>query len=102
MSTATQREATSAHRARAKAKGLARVEVRVAESDVPLVRQFVAGLRGERGPQIRKAVDEALSTKPPESALDMFQRLRLDEGTWAALDQALKEPHSNEIREIEW
>jgi uncharacterized protein (DUF1778 family) len=102
MATATQRKATSAHRARAKAQGLARVEVRVAEGDVALVRQFADGLRGERGTQLRAAVDEALNSKAAESALDMFQRLRLDEAAWATLAQALNEPHSNEIREIEW
>lgn len=103
MTTAAQREATSAHRQRAKTRGLARVEVQVPAGDVALVKQLAEGLRGEHAGDVRKVIEVSLISPAERTGLDLFDFATPEQQT--ALDdlfhEILSEPRSSEIREID-
>jgi hypothetical protein len=102
MATATQRKATSIHRARAKSKGLARVELQVPQSDVSLFREAAKVMRGQNSEEMRRALASALSPRPKGTGLDLLRSCLPDEDAAEALNEILNEPRSSEIREIEW
>jgi hypothetical protein len=70
----SQRKATSAHRRRAAARGLVRLEVQAPRKDVELVRTVVATLRGEPGKAkaLRSALEKALVNPAEMTAFDIF------------------------------
>jgi hypothetical protein len=74
MSTSAQRAATAAHRKRAKAKGLVRIEVQVPKRDAALVRKLARSLRGPeaRASSLRQSLGSSLADSDEGSVLSMF------------------------------
>jgi hypothetical protein len=68
-----QRKASAAHRRRASKRGLVRIELQIPESDVYLLRELAAQLRGETGKaKLARYGIRALLSKPASTAFDMF------------------------------
>jgi len=69
----SQRKATSAHRRRAAARGLVRLEVQAPRKDVEPVRTVVKTLRGEpeKAKALRSAPEEALVNLTEMTAFDI-------------------------------
>jgi hypothetical protein len=74
MATRAQRTATSAHRRRAAARGLVRVEVQASKGDADLIRAVAQTLRGEptRAASFRSALAGSLAQDAPANAFDVF------------------------------
>jgi hypothetical protein len=74
MASKSQRKATSAHRRRAAARGLVRLEVQTPRRDVELVRTLVETLRGEpeKAGTLRSALEKALINPAEITAFDIF------------------------------
>lgn len=74
MATTSQRNASAAHRHRAAARGLVRVEVQALTADASLIRALAQTLRGdpEKAEAIRASVRSALGNPQEETALDVF------------------------------
>ena len=74
MASKSQRSATSAHRRRAAARGLVRLEVQTPRQDIELVRAVVETLRGksEKAKALRSALEKALIDPAVETAFDIF------------------------------
>jgi hypothetical protein len=70
----SQRKATSAHRRRAAARGLVRLEVQAPRKDVELVRTVVETLRGEpeKAKVLRSTLEKALVNPGEMTAFDIF------------------------------
>lgn len=91
MSTATasQKKASAAHRRRALARGLVRVEVHAAKGDAGLVRTLAETLRGDsfRAKTLRAALTQALVDPEVVTAFDLFGSDLPDEVFDGAFDQ---------------
>jgi hypothetical protein len=85
----SQRKATSAHRRRAAARGLVRLEVQAPRKDVELVRTVVEALRGEseRAKALRSALEKALVNPAEMTAFDIFGSDLPDEVFEGVFDQ---------------
>jgi hypothetical protein len=73
MATTSQKRASSAHRRRAAARGLVRVEVQAAKGDTGLIRALAETLRGDakRAKALRSALARALEPEV-KTAFDVF------------------------------
>jgi hypothetical protein len=89
MVTKSQRKATRAHRRRAAARGLVRVEVRVSRKDVGLVRALAETLRGrtERAETLRSTRAKAVMHPELGTAFDIFGSDLPDEAFAGVFDQ---------------
>jgi hypothetical protein len=85
----SQRKATSAHRRRAAARGLVRLEVQAPRKDVELVRTVVETLRGEpeKAKALRSALEKALVNPAKMTAFDIFGSDLPDETFEGVFDQ---------------
>jgi hypothetical protein len=85
----SQRKATSAHRRRAAARGLVRLEVQAPIRDVELVRRVVETLRGEpeKAKALRSALEKALVNTAEMTAFDIFGSDLPDEAFAGVFDQ---------------
>jgi hypothetical protein len=74
MATLSQKKASAAHRRRASARGLVRVEVQAARGDSGLIRALAETLRGdpERAKALRSALARALTDPQVKTAFDLF------------------------------
>lgn len=74
MSTQPQRRATAAHRRKAAARGIVRVEVQAPKADAPLIKALAQTLRDDhaRADAVRAAVERALGHAQPQTAFDIF------------------------------
>jgi hypothetical protein len=74
MPSKSQRKATAAHRRRASARGLVRLEVQARKQDVELVRAVADTLRGgsEKARALRSTLEKALVDPAVRTALDVF------------------------------
>lgn len=98
MSSKSQRRATSAHRRRAAARGLVRVEVQTPKRDAGLIRALAQTLRGkrEKAEALRSALAKALTPTSTANAFDIFGSDLPDEVFSGVLDQPRQE-HWREI-----
>jgi hypothetical protein len=85
----SQRKATNAHRRRAAARGLVRLEVQAPRKDVELVRAVVQTLRGEpeKAKALRSALEKALVNPVEMTAFDIFGSDLPDEAFAGVFDQ---------------
>jgi hypothetical protein len=99
MATKSRRKATRAHRRRAAARGLVRLEVQAPKKDAGLIRALAATLRGKAGkaealrstlakallhPEVKTAFDILGSGLPDEVFAGVFDRPR--QGNWREVD----------------
>jgi hypothetical protein len=89
MSGKSQRKATSAHRRRAAARGLVRVEIQAARNDAGLIRALAQTLRSrpEKAKALRSALEEALIDTESKTACDVFGSDLPDEVFAGVFDQ---------------
>jgi len=89
MASKSQRKATRAHRRRAAARGLVRLEVQAPRNDVELVRTVVETLRGEpeKAKALRSALEKALVNPAAMTAFDIFGSDLPDEAFAGVFDQ---------------
>jgi hypothetical protein len=94
----SQRSATSAHRRRAAARGLIRLEVQTPKQDIELVRAVVETLRGEpeKAKALRSMLEKALIDPAVETAFDIFGSDLPDETFAGVFDQ----PREREWRKL--
>ena len=100
MSGTVQRKATAAHRKRARAKGLVRVELQVPETDVAMLRELAEILRDE-GPEAniaRSGIHSTLSTPAPKTALDIYASDLPDEYFEGVFDHV----RTKSNRKVDW
>ena len=99
MSTKAQRKATRAHRRRAAARGLVRVEVQAPAGDAALIKSVAATLRGpsQRAAALRSALTKSLSGTQVKSAFDIFGSDLSDEVFEGVFDQ----PRPRQWRDVE-
>jgi hypothetical protein len=85
----SQRRATSAHRRRAAARGLVRLEVQTPRKDVELFRRVVETLRGEpeKAKALRTTLEKALVNPAEMTAFDIFGSDLPDEAFAGVFDQ---------------
>jgi len=74
MATRSQRKATTAHRRRAAARGLVRVEVQAPKKDAGLIRTVAQTLRSEpaKAKALRSTLEKALLDAEGKTAFDVF------------------------------
>ena len=74
MASKSQRKATKAHRRRAAARGMVRVEVQAPKTDAPLIRALAETLRGnsEKAGALRTTLENALTYADVKTAFDIF------------------------------
>ena len=98
MANKSQRSATSAHRRRAAARGLIRLEVQTPKQDIELVRAVVETLRGEpeKAKALRSTLEKALIDPAVETAFDIFGSDLSDEAFAGVFDQ----PREREWRKL--
>jgi hypothetical protein len=89
MASSSQKKASTAHRRRAVARGLVRVEVQAAKGDTGLIRALAETLRGEpeRAKSIRSTLEKALIDPEVETAFDVFGSDLSDEAFAGVFDQ---------------
>lgn len=94
----SQRKATSAHRRRAAARGLVRLEVQAPRKDVELVRTVVETLRGEpeKAEALRSTLEKALVNPGEMTAFDIFGSDLPDEAFAGVFDR----PHERDWRKL--
>jgi hypothetical protein len=99
MTAKSQRKATRAHRRRAAAHGLVRVEVQAAKKDAGLIRALAETLRGRsaRAESLRSALANALLDPEIRTAFDVFGSDLPDEAFSGVFDQ----PRRREWREVD-
>ena len=99
MASTSQRQATHAHRRRAAAKGLVRLEVQAAKKDAGLIRAVAHALRGEsrKAKALRSALEEVLVEPEAGTAFDVFGADLPDEVFADVFDQ----PRHGNWRELE-
>ena len=90
MTAKSQRKAAMAHRTRAKARGLVRVETQVARGDAGLVRAVAETLRRGSAPaaRLRSALESALVDQKVKNAFDVFGSDLPDDAFEGIFDQA--------------
>jgi hypothetical protein len=74
MASKSQRKATSAHRRRAAARGIVRLEVQATKRDAGLIRAVADTLRGkpEKADALRSTLANALTHPEVKTAFDVF------------------------------
>jgi len=90
VASTSQRKATRAHRRRAAARGLVRVEVQAAKRDAGLIRALAETLRGrpEEAAALRLKLAKALPVRPDvKTAFDVFGSELPDEAFAGVFDQ---------------
>ena len=89
MATSSQRKASTAHRRRAAARGLVRVEVQALRSDAGLIRDLAEELRkgSERAQSLRATLQQALIDPRVRTAFDVFGSDLGDETFAGVFDQ---------------
>jgi hypothetical protein len=99
MASRSQIRATSAHRRRAAARGLVRVEVQATKGDAGLIRAVAETLRSEpeKAMALRSALEKALVDPQVRTAFDVFGSDLPDEAFAGVLDQ----PHPRDWRAID-
>ncbi len=90
MATKSQRKATRAHRRRAAARGLVRVEVQAPKKDASLIRAVAETLRGgaEKADKLRSTLAKALMHPKVKTAFDIFGSELPDEAFTGVFDQS--------------
>lgn len=98
MATPSQKKASAAHRRRAFARGLVRVEVQAARGDSGLIRALAETLRGDpaRAKTLRSALEQALIDPQVKTAFDLFGSDLPDEAFAGVFDQ----PRQKSWREL--
>jgi len=98
MASKSQRKATSAHRRRAAARGIVRLEVQAAE-DAGLIRAVADTLRGkpEKADALRSTLANALIHPEVKTAFDVFGSDLPDE----AFDDVFDQPRQRDWREVD-
>ena len=93
MSTSSQRKASAAHRRRAAASGLVRVEVQAARGDAGLIREIAETLRrdSDQSESLRSALRKALIDPQVKTAFDVFGSDLADEAFAGVFDEAREE-----------
>jgi hypothetical protein len=88
MAAKSQRKATRAHRRRAAARGLARIEVQAPRKDTVLIRALAEALRNEpeRAETLRKTLAKSLVHPETNDAFDVFGSDLPDEAFAGVLD----------------
>lgn len=99
MAGKSQRKATSAHRRRAAARGLMRVEVQAPKSDAALIRALAARLRGkpDNAETLRSTLVRALIHPELKTAFDIFGSELPDETFAGVFDQ----PRERDWRKVD-
>jgi hypothetical protein len=99
MATTSQKNASTAHRRRAHARGLVRVEVQAAQADAGLIRKLAETLRGtpERAESVRSILEGALIDPQVKTAFDVFGSELPDEAFLGVFDQ----PRETRWRQVE-
>lgn len=99
MATKSQRKATRAHRRRASARGLVRVEVQASKKDVGLIRALAETLRGgtENAEIVRSALAKAVMHPELRTAFDIFGSELPDETFAGVFDR----PRTQGWREVD-
>src|SRR5213080_1846463 len=89
MKTKSQRKATAAHRHRAVARGLVRLEVQTAKKDVRLIRAVAETLRGKsrQAEELRSTLTKVLIAPEMKTAFDVFGSELPDEVFSGVFDQ---------------
>jgi hypothetical protein len=98
-SSKSQRKATRAHRRRAAARGLVRVEVQARKRDAGLIRALAQTLRSgtEEARALRSALTEAVIHPEARTAFDVFGSDLPDDAFTGVFDQ----PRQGDWREVE-
>jgi hypothetical protein len=98
-STKSQRKATRAHRRRAAARGLVRVEVQTPKRDARLIRAVAETLRGraQQANALRTTLAKALVHPKAKTAFDVFGSDLPDEAFEGIFDQ----PRQRDWREVD-
>jgi len=99
MASKSQRKATGAHRRRAAAHGLVRVEVQAPKRDAGLIRTLAETLRGkpEKAAALRSTLAKALIHPGVKTAFDIFGSELPDEAFTGVFDQ----PRQRDWRELD-
>jgi len=99
MASKSQRKATSAHRRRAAARGIVRLEVQAAKKDAGLIRAVADTLRGkpEKADALRSTLANALIHPEVKTAFDVFGSDLPDE----AFDDVFDQPRQRDWREVD-
>lgn len=89
MASKSQRKATRAHRRRAAARGLVRVEVQAPKKDAGLIRALAEKLRGtaDNAEAVRSTLIQALAPPETKTAFDIFGSDLADEAFTGIFDQ---------------
>ncbi len=89
MTIASQKKATDAHRRRAAARGLVRVEVQAARADAGLIRSLADVLRSQsdRAKALRATLAKELSLADAKTAFDVFGSDLPDDAFQGVFDQ---------------
>src|ERR1700679_1675437 len=99
MATPSQKKASNAHRRRAFAQGLVRVELKADKADAGLLRTLAETLRGDpdRAKSLRSVLEHALIDPQVRTAFDLFGSDLPDEAFAGVFDQ----PRQKGWREID-
>ena len=99
MAPASQMKASAAHRRRAVARGLVRVEIHAAKGDAGLIRALAETLRSDssRAKTLRAALEQALIDPQVKTAFDLFGSDLPDEAFAGVFDQ----PRQKVWREVD-
>jgi hypothetical protein len=99
MASKSQRKATRAHRRRAAARGLVRVEVQAPKQDAGLIRALAETLRGraEKAAVLRSTLAKALVHPEVKTAFDIFGSELPDEDFAGVFDR----PRQRSWREVD-
>jgi hypothetical protein len=97
VATKSQRKATRAHRRRATARGLVRLEVQAPKQDAGLIRALAQRLREEKAEALRSTLASLLLDPDVKTAFDIFGSDLPDETFSGVFDQ----PRQNRWREVE-
>lgn len=89
MASKSQRKASTAHRRRARARGLVRVEVQASRGDSGLIKGIAETLRGdpERAKSLRSTLEQALMHRDGRTVFDIFGSDLPDEAFEGVFDQ---------------
>ena len=93
MASKSQRKATSAHRRRAAARGLVRLEIQARRSDAGLIRALAERLRSkpEQAKALRSALEKELVEPEVRTAFDVFGSDLADEIFAGVFDPPLQQ-----------
>jgi len=99
MASKSQRKATNAHRRRAAARGLVRVEVQAAKKDADLIRALARTLRGkpDKAQDLRSKLTKVLIDPKVKTAFDVFGSDLPDEAFAGVFDQ----PRQRDWRKVD-